>query len=996
MTDGSLSRSTWSTLLNDVDTTTFGELVAALEDYDRNLLPAEPEALVETAIADGPLVENPEAPGAFAEYQLADRDDPERDSEASNDDATPGIETTETADNGRKSGGTGVNPPDQATVREAFAETIQYFNRQLNAEIRHHTQAGEYPDRPTTARDYFTDRRGWDEQTLDDALLGWAPPHNGATDALVAAGYDRDTLLATGLFNRNLEPRWKGRYVLPYLNADGEPAYAIARCTGDDGGGAAGYDGHPADHMAGKYAKIAHTHDHVPLEEPIYGTDTLADGEPVLIAEGIADAITARERGWSVLSPVAKEFKRDHLPPLLDALEAHDVPHVTVVADNDPWEPGRVETTEPPHQRVTEAVSLPPAPPGIAGALRTADYLQAANVDVRVAVPPAPLGDGSDLDAYLHQYAETPAALVRSAKPPEAFPEYDAATRGTDTGGDWRTDTNDDDREEKNPADSGRRSALWELDLGDLLNADAGDRGTNPLGHTGESENYFVVREGRHGDLVGRDYKRGVVYNGLTYLLVEAGERLVSSPEGDLDDKEVWHAWKHAKNGHHLPAEDPVPYRGLVGVALDDDLVDQEDLESWEDGDGRKLPAGSYNTVLQQIREEHGLNPGREKAAPPEKGTTATRDLLELDVVVEPRNALAAAETVEPADLERDLPELQRADVDDVAIAVALAEGWIPDPDTFPSDGHYTEAYYRARDTYGAPLPKYLDNSTLEERENLVFAALDRITPEHVLDTCRSDVTVEDPAGTAIAKLNPIWEDSESGERILAGYGRGFYCVEHDVSFSPVQFVALEHDLYPDDLEGSAREHAYPRGEAFKTAYRLLREDYGAPLPKWRATLLEHVAVLPPSVRLLNDDITARADGYSLDEAREATEALLRDAVTVRDRAQLVTALPGTGKTYGTAALAADRPILYITQRNALKQQMAEYVATICDDQKHHPDAEPTTAHLPILAENTLPEPALLAGVAAVYEHDRDLLRDPETLYQHVADELKDRPEADE
>jgi len=121
--------------------------------------------------------------------------------------------------------------------------------------------------------------------------------------------------------------------------------------------------------------------------------------------------------------------------------------------------------------------------------------------------------------------------LIRSARPLKTFAGYEAATRQprdwAATGdADWDSNVNDD-----GDAGSGYRSALWELDLGDLLNASQGDRGKNPLGHMGDSENYFVIREGESGDLVARDYKRDAVHNTLTYLLVDASERSVASPE---------------------------------------------------------------------------------------------------------------------------------------------------------------------------------------------------------------------------------------------------------------------------------------------------------------------------------------------------------------------------------------------------------------------------------------------------------------------------------
>lgn len=175
------------------------------------------------------------------------------------------------------------------------------------------------------------------------------------------------------------------------------------------------------------------------------------------------------------------------------------------------------------------------------------------------------------------------------------------------------------------------------------------------------------------------------------------------------------------------------------------------------------------------------------------------RELLELDVVVEPAKAMRSARAVESDDLDCDLPELCRDDVDDVAIAVALADGRIDDPATFPRDDGYTDSYYRARDVCGAPLPKYLDNSTLAERFDHIYVAVSQICPEHILDELQSEIILENPPGQAIAKIDPVWEETSNppSGRIVAG----FWCAEHDQadSFSPLQLVALEHSIISDE-----------------------------------------------------------------------------------------------------------------------------------------------------------------------------------------------------
>lgn len=104
-----------------------------------------------------------------------------------------------------------------------------------------------------TAREYWMDTRGLDTATVDEKLLGWAPPdaRDELLDHLHRNGHDCEDILASELFNDDLDPLWRGRYVLPYFDEDGRVAYTISRTTGCEGGGAVGYGGHPADVMRG-------------------------------------------------------------------------------------------------------------------------------------------------------------------------------------------------------------------------------------------------------------------------------------------------------------------------------------------------------------------------------------------------------------------------------------------------------------------------------------------------------------------------------------------------------------------------------------------------------------------------------------------------------------------------------------------------------------------------------------------------------------------------
>lgn len=299
-------------------------------------------------------------------------------------------------------------------------------------------------------------------------------------------------------------------------------------------------------------------------------------------------------------------------------------------------------------ETIGDALDMPLVPAGLGGALRSATLLAAAfdddehTPDVRVVDLPHPARsedfDKVDLDDYLNGWSDGLDAVLASAKPATAFQEYDRATRHMDRGGstpagreptselgavDRTAPTGDDRSRSVDPADP-HGSSLWAIDMADVTPAgfsNADNRGRNPAAHTGDSETYFVLREGRDGDLVASDYKGTggkAKYNALTYLLVDGGARDRDRPEGSLSDREVWIAWKHARETGILPLDDeddeelpdPIPLRALWHVAREHGLADPEDTP--DDYDDGGLPSSAYNAGLDVVREEYGIDPGRE------------------------------------------------------------------------------------------------------------------------------------------------------------------------------------------------------------------------------------------------------------------------------------------------------------------------------------------------------------------------------------------------
>jgi hypothetical protein len=400
-------------------------------------------------------------------------------------------------------------PTGNPDALDAFDDAIDWFHDQLDRPIADHEEKEGHPDRPTTARAYFRER-GWTDATVEDARLGWAPSsRTGLLDHLMREGYDRDAILATGLFTENLQPLWQGRYVLPYFDDDGHPVYAISRSTGSEGGGAVGYDGHPADGLSGKYAKPAHTKPYARIEEPIFGLGSVTDDEPVLITEGIADAITAHQAGYACLSPVTTRFKHDDRQRLREVLENHDVPRAYVVQD-----------AERPSSDLDEeeCLALTQLGEGLRGALDTAAYLAEHGIDARLAELPRPGLDKVDLDDYLREWStnDSLAPILASAKPAREHPAYDPQDAAITTATRDQPDALDHDASESH------HSRLFDLTIRDVSGLDADYRGTNPLGHHGESESYFVVIDDHD---VAYDHKYKIAYNALTYLLCDAGVR---------------------------------------------------------------------------------------------------------------------------------------------------------------------------------------------------------------------------------------------------------------------------------------------------------------------------------------------------------------------------------------------------------------------------------------------------------------------------------------
>lgn len=1000
---------------------------------------------VEAALDAGVLVE--EDVGAFGGVRLADGvaesdesadTEDQRGAEAGSGDANPTLDAE----------GSVSEAVTYDEAQAALRDILEFYHSHVDDTIDDHTDGGDRPDRPTTARAYFTEGRGWSDAVVDDLRLGWAPPDH--VDQLVAylhrRGHSREAMLATGLIGEGddggLYATFPARYVLPYYGAGGKPLYAIARTTGSKGGGAAGYDGHPRDWQAGKYAKVRHTDDRVPFSEPIWGLDTLAAGEPVVVAEGVADAVRARQAGHAVLSPVAKEFKRDHIEPLRDALTDHDVPAVYIVPDSEAASFAEPEDAPADPESIGDALDMPAVPAGLGGSLRTAALLEGALEDadiddtptVQVAHLPRAGLRKVDLDDFLGTWTDDLEGVLASAKPARAFREFGKATRNMvawgkvssgsyASSGDGRPTGDHADHADRgdgvDPADP-NRSSLWALDIGDVTPAglsSAGDRGRNHAGHSGNSESYFVLREGREGDLVASDYKgdgQKASYNALTYLLVDAGVRDRDAPEGSLSDAEVWTAWRHARENDHLPLveladgsvttadaaaradrdgellPDPIPLRALWHIAREDDVVEAAVPDDYDDG---RLPTEAREAVLAHVREEHGVDPGREvpdgSSDGGDDGEEYRTDPRRVEATVDPRRAWEAAGRVEPAELDQPLPLEHTDDREawladghrvDIVRAVAVAEG-LAEAASDPITDGYPEAYQLARDRYGAPLPAYYTttdaiaefDAVLDVAGELTFWDLD-------VDALDSDVTErgDEVGGAAVRSLDPAWRESDSGASVLVFESGNVWDADTDTTLSPLRFVALDAGVFCHPRE------SWDDGE-FSTAYQLARERYGAPLPRWEPAAggeRAHTAQLPEPDDLADTRPFNGVNADALDEAREDVEGLLNDAMTGGDTPTVVRALPATGKTTGAVKNAGGAvegtgiPSSYLSPRKELQKQALEKADRWGADARI----------LPVFSDDSVVDEILAGAVSHVREAGKQRLRDRWAVLAAAAD----------
>jgi len=597
---------------------------------------------------------------------------------------------------------------------------------------------------------------------------------------------------------------------------------------------------------------------------------------------------------------------------------------------------------------------------------------------------------------------EDPVVSIGYDDLPEVFRDVAEAIDETDDSGEETTDEHTDSYE---PTETtGDQSAVFEVEAADLVSSrhDPSNRFTSIFHGSDTGANMSVSGDKLHC------WRHGVAHGGLQALATlsdvdharsygcrELGAAHKNSGAGANklkgDWRLVWGAWYEAKQRNAIPDDDPIPYNALINLAVADGLVERDELverdsetgEIVEDPDDdtetyTAFPPGVYTDALDHVDEEYDVDPGRERPTyqpdDSEDSEDHRRDPRELSATVDMRRAWQAAGAVEPGDLDTAL-DLETTDdgegwlapngdrVGDVARAVALDTGLLDTADDDLDD--YPVAYNRAREEYGAPLPRYYTTSDAIAEFDAVLDCIGEVTfwdlDRDALDT---EITGEgdEVGGEAVRSLNPAWRDSESEASVLVFESGTVWDADSERVLDALRFCALDAGII--DEPGEPLENS-----KFTDAYTAARTEYGAPLPRWEPAedgAREITPQLPPSEELVEAFDYDGVDDDELVVARENVEELIGERLDSGDTPTVVTSLPATGKTTGTIKNARERPLSYLAPRKELQAQALDKADT------WGVDAEV----LPVFSDESVRDEVLDAAVSHVRETGKDRLRD--------------------
>ena len=159
-------------------------------------------------------------------------------------------------------------------------------------------------------RAFLRERYGLPPWFTERMRLGYAPASGSALLLhLLDRGYSRDEVLGSGLISKweqdkgesaGVADLLRGRLIFPYLDEAQHPVYLIGRATPET----------PGENPA-KYKKQIVLSDGP--QEPIFGDWSVCPGEPLIVTEGIADALAVLQAARSCISPVTTRFKAERV-----------------------------------------------------------------------------------------------------------------------------------------------------------------------------------------------------------------------------------------------------------------------------------------------------------------------------------------------------------------------------------------------------------------------------------------------------------------------------------------------------------------------------------------------------------------------------------------------------------------------------------------------------------------------------------------------------------
>ena len=143
----------------------------------------------------------------------------------------------------------------------------------------------------------------------------------------------------------------------------------------------------------------------------------------------------------------------------------------------------------------------------------------------------------------------------------------------------------------------GKHSALFDLNIGNIVTTSPGRRDAHPLHASDTGANFSVS-----GDLA-HCWRHLVSLNALQFLTVKSGylscQDAGSSHKGcgagnsrvSGDEGAIFHAWIQAKKDNLIPKDDPMPTKAMIYIAKQEGLVPNTFNEP-------KLPTRIYNAVI--------------------------------------------------------------------------------------------------------------------------------------------------------------------------------------------------------------------------------------------------------------------------------------------------------------------------------------------------------------------------------------------------------------